>query len=266
MASSEKVETSVDVTVVSLAQRAEVVERAQWLRAAILGATDGLISTASLLLGVGAATEDRWSMILSGLAGSLAGACSMAVGEFVSVSTQRDIEKKTTADHCTHQSDDHGNIKLVVTSTTATIETNLTASNKQTPSPSPHQSPALKMLTEDAKKHVLRLQDKYESEEPALPNPYKAAAASALAFLCGSVLPLALAIFVPNNGARMVATAVVTSIALALFGGIGAHLGGLPIHLSAVKVLVGGWIAMAITYGLLKPFNTDDHPSSGHTT
>ncbi|KAF2312535.1 hypothetical protein GH714_034994 [Hevea brasiliensis] len=74
-------------------QRAKRLQRAQWLRAAILGASDGLLSTTSLMLGVGAAEEDGQSMILSGLAGAFAGACSMAVGEFVSVSTQRDIEK-----------------------------------------------------------------------------------------------------------------------------------------------------------------------------
>ncbi|KAL2548914.1 putative membrane protein [Forsythia ovata] len=70
----------------------ELIERGQWLRAAILGANDGLLSTTSLMLGVGAAKEDKWLMIISGLAGAVAGACSMAVGEFVSVSTQRDIE------------------------------------------------------------------------------------------------------------------------------------------------------------------------------
>ncbi|KAL2482353.1 vacuolar iron transporter-like protein 2-like [Forsythia ovata] len=70
----------------------ELIERGQWLRAAILGANDGLLSTTSLMLGVGAGKEDKWLMIISGLAGAVAGAYSMAVGEFVSVSTQRDIE------------------------------------------------------------------------------------------------------------------------------------------------------------------------------
>ncbi|KAL2500475.1 Vacuolar iron transporter-like protein 2-like [Forsythia ovata] len=70
----------------------ELIERGQWLRAAILGVNDGLLSTTSLMLGVGAAKEDKWLMIISGLAGAVAGACNMAVGEFVSVSTQRDIE------------------------------------------------------------------------------------------------------------------------------------------------------------------------------
>lgn len=80
----------------------KLIKRAQWLRAAILGANDGLLSTTSLMLGVGAAKEDQRLMIISGVAGAFAGACSMALGEFVSVSTQRDIEK-ATIDKCNTQ-------------------------------------------------------------------------------------------------------------------------------------------------------------------
>ncbi|XP_071913706.1 vacuolar iron transporter homolog 5-like isoform X2 [Coffea arabica] len=78
-------------------------QRAQWLRAAILGANDGLLSTASMMLGIGAAKDDQESMIISGIAGALAGACSMAVGEFVSVTTQRDIEKSTIHKTCSDE-------------------------------------------------------------------------------------------------------------------------------------------------------------------
>ncbi|XP_022741830.1 vacuolar iron transporter homolog 5-like [Durio zibethinus] len=188
-------------------------QRAQWLRATILGANDGLLSTTSLMLGIGAAKDDRRSMILSGLAGALAGACSMAVGEFVSVSTQRDIEQAASA-CCTSKTDTVG----------------------------------------------ILMQDHHK--EKGLPNPYKAAAASALAFLCGSVVPLASAAFIAQNVIRIVVIAVVTSIALAFFGCFGAYLGGLPVSMSAARVVVGGWIAMAITYGLLKPFD-GDHVGSG---
>lgn len=80
-------------------------QRAQWLGAAILGANDGLLSTASMMLGIGAAKDDQESMIISGIAGALAGACSMAVGEFVSVTltTQRDIEKSTIHKTCSDE-------------------------------------------------------------------------------------------------------------------------------------------------------------------
>lgn len=90
-----------------------------------------------------------------------------------------------------------------------------------------------------------------------LPNPYKAAMASSLAFLCGSFIPLLSAIIVEEHAARIMVIAAATSAALAFFGGFGAHLGGSPVRESALRVLVGGWSAMAITYGLMKAFNTD---------
>ncbi|KAL6345921.1 hypothetical protein AAG906_025201 [Vitis piasezkii] len=183
-------------------QRTERVQRAQWLRAAILGANDGLLSTTSLMLGIGAIRHDRWSMVLSGLAGALAGACSMAVGEFVSVSMQRDIEEATA--------------------------------------------------------NTMKGEENNIIGKETLPSPYKAAAASALAFLCGSFVPIASAMFAAHNTVRTVVIVVVASLALALFGGVGAQLGGAPIRVSAVRVLVGGWIAMAITYGLLKPFEKEE--------
>ncbi|XP_034684192.1 vacuolar iron transporter homolog 1-like [Vitis riparia] len=189
-------------------QRTERVQRAQWLRAAILGANDGLLSTTSLMLGIGAIRHDRWSMVLSGLAGALAGACSMAVGEFVSVSMQRDIEEATVSQY--------------------------------------------------AKTNTMKGEENNIIGKETLPSPYKAAAASALAFLCGSFVPIASAMFAAHNTVRTVVIVVVASLALALFGGVGAQLGGAPIRVSAVRVLVGGWIAMAITYGLLKPFEKEE--------
>ncbi|KAI3409612.1 uncharacterized protein J3R85_019088 [Psidium guajava] len=151
-------------------------------------------------------------MVLSGIAGALAGAFSMAVGEFVSVSTQRDIE-----------------------------QANLTK--------------RVSVLAGNAAKAKQEAMDGEEALR--LPNPYKAAAASALAFLCGSLFPLLPAMFVARQTLRVMTVVAVASISLALFGGIGAHLGGSPAKVSAMRILVGGWIAMGITYGLLKPFDRD---------
>ncbi|KAK9064968.1 hypothetical protein SSX86_016351 [Deinandra increscens subsp. villosa] len=92
--------------------RVERLQRAQWLRAAILGANDGLLSTTSLMMGVGAAREGQWFMILSGIAGAVAGACSTAVGEFVSVSTQRDIELVVNQQHSLEKNSSLQEIKL----------------------------------------------------------------------------------------------------------------------------------------------------------
>ncbi|KAJ0096755.1 hypothetical protein Patl1_29337 [Pistacia atlantica] len=223
-------------------QRNERVRQGQWIRAAILGANDGLLSTTSLMLGVGAAKEDRRSMVLSGLAGAIAGACSMAVGEFVSVSTQRDIEKASAA-HCSSETDIAGQddhvIKLDITASSTTIkETKLR----------PPGCPKFSLLDD--------LPMMKEKGEEVLPNPLKAATASALAFLCGSFVPLVPAILFAPYLIRIVVIAILSSIALVLFGCFGAHLGGASVRISATRVLVGGWIAMGITYGLLKPFDS----------
>nr|GMC65955.1 vacuolar iron transporter homolog 5-like [Ipomoea batatas] len=167
------------------------------------------MSTASLMIGVGAAKEDQRDMILAGLAGALAGACSMAVGEFVSVSTQRDIEK-SVLQSCSAEEEGDGKIKK------------------------PTESPI-----------------------KALPNPYKAAGASGLAFLCGSLPPLLTSMVAAPNNIRIIMIVVLASVALAVFGGAGAYFGGSPVRKSAGRVLVGGWISMAITYGMLKSFDKD---------
>ncbi|XP_021908367.1 vacuolar iron transporter homolog 1-like [Carica papaya] len=206
--------------------------RAQWVRAAILGANDGLLSTAALMIGIGAAKEDRSPMLMSGLAGALAGSFSMAAGEFVSVSTQRDIEEAT-----------NNSTKLVTSNP-----------KEQLPITSPARSPVMKVIS--AGGGAVR--------EEALPNPYKAAAASALAFLCGSLVPLASAMFVKQDSVRMIVIAAVSSVALPVFGGIGAYIGGSPIRISGVRVLLGGWTAMGVTYGLLKFFNTDKIHETHH--
>ncbi|XP_062079250.1 vacuolar iron transporter homolog 4-like [Humulus lupulus] len=204
----------------------QVVERAQWLRAAVLGANDGLLSTTSLLLGIGAAKEDRWSMALAGLAGAFAGACSMAVGEFVSVSTQRDIEER-------HYS----------------LEDKPTCPEYSRVS-TPGRSPAMRVVAEE---HAVA-----DSSRPVvLPNPHKAAAASALAFLSGSVFPLVPAALVVDHATRIVVIVVVATLVLAVFGWVGALFGGSSPKASAVRVVVGGCLAMAVTYALLKPFDGD---------
>ncbi|XP_028064365.1 vacuolar iron transporter homolog 1-like [Camellia sinensis] len=266
--------------------RLKRLQRAQWLRAAILGANDGLLSTTSLMLGVGAAKEDQRSMILSGLAGAVAGACSMAVGEFVSVSTQRDIEKETLCHSSKteqHGEENGGEIKLHITTSpngTTVIDTNpgrtstckkmacdveqsleqlsptvsqaMTLGRKSPIVVASAKSPVLKVIAQDAKEELEQGEER-DYDKKALPNPYGAAVASALSFLSGSVVPLIPALLVAQNIARVVAIVVVTSIALAVFGGVGAWLGGSSIRKSSARVLFGGLVTMGLTYGLLKP-------------
>ncbi|XP_004516646.1 vacuolar iron transporter homolog 2-like [Cicer arietinum] len=177
-------------------------KRSQWLRAAVLGANDGLVSTASLMMGVGAVKHDIKAMILTGFAGLVAGACSMAIGEFVSVYSQLDIEvaqMKREKERC------RGIIEHVIV-------------------------------------------DKNEN----LPNPLQAAAASALAFSVGAMVPLLAAFFISDYKVRIGVVVVAVSFALLVFGWLGAVLGKAPIFRSSLRVLVGGWVAMSITFGLTK--------------
>ncbi|XP_042500449.1 vacuolar iron transporter homolog 4-like [Macadamia integrifolia] len=178
-------------------------QRAQWLRAAVLGASDGLVSTASLMMGVGAVKQDVKSMIITGFAGMVAGACSMAIGEFVSVYSQYDIElSEMKRQH--KASDDDGKESLD------------------------------------------------ESEKEDLPNPFTAAGASALAFVVGAGVPLLSASFIQNYMVRLGVVIAMSSLALIVFGILGGVLGRASVKKSCLRVLIGGWLAMAITYGLTK--------------
>ncbi|XP_061354923.1 vacuolar iron transporter homolog 4-like [Gastrolobium bilobum] len=183
-------------------------QRAQWLRAAVLGANDGLVSVASLMMGVGAVKEDITAMVLAGFAGLVAGACSMAIGEFVSVYTQYDIEM--------------AQIKRDRVA-------NINNSNNN---------------------------DDEEAQREKLPNPFQAALASALAFSVGAVVPLLAAVFIRSHKIRLGVVAAAVSLALLVFGGVGAVLGKTPVRWSCLRVLIGGWMAMAITFGLTKLIGT----------
>ncbi|XWS60539.1 hypothetical protein CRYUN_Cryun07bG0044300 [Craigia yunnanensis] len=182
-------------------------QRAQWLRAAVLGANDGLVSVASLMMGVGAVKDDIKAMILAGFAGLVAGACSMAIGEFVSVYTQRDIEVA--------------------------------------------QMKRERRMRESGDEETERQRER-EREREKLPNPGQAAIASALAFSVGAVVPLLAAAFIRQHKVRLAVVVVVASLALAVFGAAGAVIGRTPAVRSSVRVLIGGWMAMAITFGLTK--------------
>ncbi|KAF5955164.1 hypothetical protein HYC85_008020 [Camellia sinensis] len=183
-------------------------KRSQWLRAAVLGANDGLISTASLMMGVGAVKQDIKAMILTGFAGLVAGACSMAIGEFVSVYSQLDIE-------VAQMKRDKKRVAVVGGGGERKEE-----------------------------------EEEREGEKESLPNPVQAAAASALAFSVGAMVPLLAASFIREYKVRVGVVVGAVSLALVVFGWLGATLGKAPAARAAIRVLVGGWLAMAITFGL----------------
>lgn len=149
---SEAVETRGEHKLPTSEDSHQRIERAQWLRAAILGANDGLLSTTSIMLGVGAAKDDRRFMVLSGLAGALAGASSMAVGEFVSVSTQRDIGKACHAESVIGSfqgSADANSAKSVSPPSATNWGRNLPSG------PSPGRYPMMKQVATDARENAL---------------------------------------------------------------------------------------------------------------
>ena len=183
-------------------------KRAQWLRAAVLGANDGLLSIASLMLGIGAVRTDVKTMALTGLAGLFGGVCSMAMGELVSVYSQYDIELAHL------------------------IRQHQAARPGLGPTPT-HES-------------------EFEERKKELPSPYQAAAASGLAFAAGAAVPLLAAAFIEAYKTRLAAVVATVSLALLAFGWLGAVLGrALPLRPS-LRVLVGGWVAMGVTFGLTK--------------
>ncbi|KAL6634835.1 hypothetical protein ACP70R_027506 [Stipagrostis hirtigluma subsp. patula] len=176
------------------------VTRAQWLRAAVLGANNGLVFVASLKISVGVADDDTArAMLVLGLAALVIGACSMAIGEFVSVCTQYDIQVA----------------------------------------------------------HAERRRDIGDGDdgEESLPSPTRAAAAAALAFTAAAALPLLSGGFVRSWAARVAVVCAASSLGMAGFGATGAYLGGANVVWSGVRVLLGWWLAVAATYGVLKLFS-----------
>ncbi|KAK7246794.1 hypothetical protein RIF29_41664 [Crotalaria pallida] len=188
-------------------------QRAQWLRAAVMGATDGLVSIASLMMGIGAVKRDVKSMLLAGFAGSVAGASAMAIGEFVSVYTQYEVEV--------------GQMKR-----------------------------DMMMINHNHKNNNNNDDDDVEigglEKKRALPIPLQAAFASAFSFCVGALVPLLAAGFVRDYDIRLMVVVIVASLALVVCGFVGAMLGKTPKVRSCVRVLIGGWMAMAITFGLTK--------------
>jgi VIT1/CCC1 family predicted Fe2+/Mn2+ transporter len=211
--------------------------RLNWLRAGVLGANDGIVSTAALVIGVAAATTDRGVIATAGIAGLVAGAVSMALGEYVSVSTQRDTERALLEKERRElvESPEEEFAELVgmyrdkgLTESTATLV-------------------ATELTEHDAFAAHVDIELGIDPDE--LTNPWHAAFASAVAFTLGAVLPL-LAILLPPASARIPTTFVAVLLALALTGTISARLGGAGQARAIVRIVVGGALAMLVTYGI----------------
>ncbi|KAG6546038.1 hypothetical protein Mapa_012443 [Marchantia paleacea] len=221
--------------------------RSPWLRALVLGANDGLVSISSLMLGVGAVKNDVKAMIISGLAGLVAGAGSMAIGEFVSVFSQRDTElADLEKERQEHAKGPEAQARELEELTQIYVGRGLTYFL------------AKQVAVELSKVDVLKAhaRDELGIDVDALSNPLQAALASSLAFSLGGGVPLLAGAFIQTYKIRIAVVVAVSSFALAAFGAAGARLGGAPMIRAALRVLIGGWLAMLLTYGILRLLGT----------
>ncbi|MFD7185918.1 VIT family protein [Streptomyces sp. NPDC059904] len=210
--------------------------RLNWLRAAVLGANDGVVSTAGLVVGVAGATEDRSTLLTAGLAGLLAGSMSMAAGEYVSVSTQRDSEKAALAQE-TRELREYPEAELA--ELTGLLE-------DRGLSPEVAREAAEQLTSRDALRAHARVELGIDPDD--LTNPWHAAWASFLAFTVGALLPL-LAIVLPPGAWRLPVTVVSVLAALALTGWSSARMGSAAVRPAVWRNMAGGALAMAVTYG-----------------
>lgn len=208
--------------------------REGWLRAAVLGANDGIVSTAGLVVGVASASVSHDAVVTAGIAGVVAGALSMAAGEYVSVSSQSDVERTDLALEVRELSDDpEGELAELAA---IYVERGL--------DPALAEEVAVQLTAHDALQAHAR--DELGLSEHRRARPLQAAWASALAFFAGALLPLA-AIWLSPAGLRTWSTAAVTLAALGTLGAVGAWLGGAPRARGAGRVMLWGLVAMAAT-------------------
>lgn len=217
--------------------------RLNWLRAGVLGANDGIVSVAGIVLGVAGATASRGPIFTAGLAGLVAGAVSMALGEYVSVSSQRDSESSQIAKERQELDEDpHAELAELVALYEAKGLSNPTA---------------IKVAEELTARDALaaHLDAELNIDPDDLANPIHASAASALSFTLGALLPM-LAILLPPPTWRVPVTFVAVLVALAIAGGISARIGRSDPRRAVLRVVIGGAVGLALTYGIGHLFGT----------
>ena len=211
--------------------------RAAWLRAAVLGANDGLISTASLMVGVAAADSGRSAILVAGVAGLTAGALSMAAGEYVSVSSQRDTERADL---------ERERVELA-TSPEAEHEELVRIYRDRGLS-----EPLARQVADELGNLDLlavHARDELGVDVDELANPAQAAIVSASSFVVGAVVPIVV-VALASAGMRVALTMIVTLIGLVALGATGARLGGAPQGRAAARVLIGGMLALLISLAI----------------
>lgn len=215
----------------------DVGNRLNWLRAGVLGANDGIVSTAGIVMGVAGATSDRAPVLVAGIAGLVAGALSMGAGEYVSVSTQKDSEKSMLA--------------MEAEELERMPETELRELAKIYERKGLSRALAKQVAAELTEHDALaaHAEAEFGIDKDNLTNPWHAAFASMIAFTVGALLPLLVITLTPLS-ARIWATVVAVGLALAVAGYLSAKLGYSPWGRAVLRNVGGGLVAMGITYAV----------------
>jgi VIT1/CCC1 family predicted Fe2+/Mn2+ transporter len=212
-------------------------QRLNWLRAGVLGANDGIVSVASLVVGVAGATTDTPALLIAGVAGLVGGAISMALGEYVSVSSQRDSERALIAKE-TRELREMPDEELAELTELYRARGLTDATARQV---------AVELTAHDALAAHLEVELHIDQED--LVSPWQAALSSAVAFTLGALLPLLTILLLPP-ALKIPLTFVAVLVALALTGTVSAHLGGSGKVRATVRLVFGGALALAATWAI----------------
>ncbi len=216
--------------------------RLNWLRAGVLGANDGIVSVAAIVVGVAGATNQIAPILTAGTAAIVGGAISMALGEYVSVSSQRDSERALVAK-------EKAELEAMPEQELAELEMIYQGKGL---SAQTAKAVAVELTAHDAL--AAHLDAELNIDPDNIANPWHAALASAIAFVSGGILPF-LTILLPPN-LRVAVTFVVVLVALAGTGALGARLGGSPVPRAMIRVVIGGALALAATFLIGKALGT----------
>jgi len=222
-------------------QKHKTGQKLNWLRAAVLGANDGIISVASIVVGVAGASNSSGFILTAGVAGLVAGALSMGVGEYVSVSTQRDTERALIEQEK----------QELLKNPDYELEELAAMYRAKGLSESTAAAVARELTNHGVVKAHVEIELGLDPNE--LTNPWHAAFASAVAFLCGAIIPIAVVVLFPA-AIRIPMTFAAVLIALIITGALSAHAGESSKIKATLRVVLGGMLAMAVTFGIGKLF------------
>ncbi len=220
---------------------AKPVQKLNWLRAAVLGANDGIVSTASIVVGVAGSSNSAGFILTAGVAGLVAGALSMGVGEYISVSTQRDSEKALIEKER----------EELVSVPKLELEELVGIYKVKGLTEATARLVANELTARDA--HAAHFDAELGIDPNNLTDPWHAAFASTAAFFCGAIIPIIIVVFSPAS-IRIPYTFAGVLIALVATGIFSAYAGGANKTKATVRVVIGGMLAMAVTFGIGKLF------------